>query len=151
EELLAHLDVVPVREDALVLLALRPVLRQPLTLGQLVVDDLLAAVVRYHGDPVEAVLILDAHPAGLLGDRRPALRHARLEQLLHARQAAGDVVAAAGAALVERTHRELRAGLADRLRGDDADRLAVVDELAGRHRPSVAARAHAGARRAGER
>ena len=35
----------------------------------------------------------------------------------------------ADAADVERTHRQLRAGLADRLRGDDADRLADVDHV----------------------
>ena len=33
---------------------------------------------------------------------------------------------------VEGAHRELGAGLADGLGGDDADRLAHVDELAGR-------------------
>ena len=39
---------------------------------------------------------------------------------------------------VERTHRELRARLADRLRGDDADRLADVDRAAAREVASVA-------------
>ena len=36
-----------------------------------------------------------------------------------------------GAADVERTHGELRAGFADGLRGDDADRLAELDQQAG--------------------
>ena len=45
---------------------------------------------------------------------------------------------------VERPHRQLRAGLADRLGGDDADRLADADQLAGRQ---VAAVAGAAARR----
>ena len=49
------------------------------------------------------------------------------------------------AADVERPHRQLRAGLADRLRGDDADRFAELDELAG---GKVAAVAHARRRRA---
>jgi len=42
----------------------------------------------------------------------------------------------AGAADVERAHRQLRAGLADRLRRNDADRFAVVDRrAAARSRP----------------
>ena len=52
-----------------------------------------------------------------------ALGDAGLEQLLDARQAGGDVQAG-DAAGVERPHRQLRARLADRLGGDDADRLA---------------------------
>ncbi len=47
---------------------------------------------------------------------------------------------------VEGTHRQLRAGLTDRLGGDDADRLADVDELAGGQRTAVALRADADAR-----
>ena len=38
--------------------------------------------------------------------------------------------AGGGSADVERTHRELRAGFADRLRGDDADRFAEFDHAA---------------------
>ena len=53
-----------------------------------------------------------------------------------------------GAADVERPHRELRARLADRLRRDDADRLAELDHLPGRQVSAVAACAHAAARRA---
>ena len=41
---------------------------------------------------------------------------------------------------VERTHRELRARLADRLRGDDADRLADVDHVPARQVAAVARR-----------
>ena len=54
---------------------------------------------------------------------------ARLEQLDDAGQPVGDVLAdhAAG---VEGPHRELRAGLADGLGGDDADRLAELDHAA---------------------
>jgi hypothetical protein len=52
---------------------------------------------------------------------------------------------------VERTHRQLRARLTDRLRGDHADRLADVDEAATRQIAAVAVRAHTVARRAGDR
>ena len=51
---------------------------------------------------------------------------------------------------VERTHRELRARLADRLGGDDADRLADVDHVAAREVAAVAQRADAAAGLAGE-
>src|SRR2546423_8233449 len=47
---------------------------------------------------------------------------------------------------VERTHRELRARLADRLGGDDADRFADLDELAAGEIASVAAAADAATR-----
>ena len=55
-----------------------------------------------------------------------ALGDAGLEQLLDARQAGGDVQPG-DAAGVERPHRQLGARLADRLGGDDADRLAGAD------------------------
>src|SRR5690606_2486886 len=51
---------------------------------------------------------------------------------------------------VEGTHGELRARLADRLRGDDAHRLADVDAVATREVAPVALRADAVARRAGD-
>src|SRR5207245_5575482 len=54
------------------------------------------------------------------------------------------------AADVEGPHRELRARLADRLRGDDADRLAEVDEVPARQIAPVALHAHPLARLAGE-
>jgi hypothetical protein len=46
---------------------------------------------------------------------------------------------------VERPHRQLRPGLADRLRGDDADRQAELDQTPGRQIAAVALRAHAAA------
>ena len=58
-------------------------------------------------------------PAVDRGDLRQALGLARLEELHDARQAVRDV-RAGDAAGVERPHGQLRAGLADRLRGDDA-------------------------------
>ena len=56
----------------------------------------------------------------------------------------------ADAADVERAHRQLRAGLADRLRGDDADRFADVDDVAAREVAAVAQDADAAAGLAGE-
>ena len=54
------------------------------------------------------------------------------------------VMSSAGdAAGVERPHRQLRARLADRLRGDDADRLADADQLAGGQVAAVAGAADA--------
>src|SRR5579885_450513 len=54
------------------------------------------------------------------------------------------------AADMERAHRELRAGLADRLRGHDADGLAHVDQMAAAEVAPVTAHAHALTRLAGE-
>src|SRR6185295_1535602 len=71
-----------------------------------------------------------------------ALRGPGLEELDDAGQTAGDV-GAGDAAGVEGPHGELRAGLADRLGGDDADSLAELDRLAGRERAAVALAAHA--------
>ena len=88
-------------------------------------------VVLRAGDAHLALLALphDVDHAVDLGDLRLALRHARLEQLLDAGKTAGDVETTGDAAEVEGAHRQLRARLADRLRGDDADRLAHLDEL----------------------
>src|SRR5262249_31966454 len=70
---------------------------------------------------------------------------ARLEQFLDSRQAVGDVLACHTTG-VERPHGQLGAGLTDRLRRDDTNRLADVDPLAGGQRPPVAlgADAHLG-------
>ena len=73
----------------------------------------------------------------LVGQQRRALGLARLEELLDARQTGGDV-GAVDAAGVEGPHRQLGARLADRLGGDDADRLAVLDQPAGRQVAPVA-------------
>src|SRR5271154_4195142 len=112
---------------------------QPLPLGELVVDDFLAAVVRNDGDLVEALPILELNPPSEVRDRRLASRHPRLEELLHTRQTAGDVLT--DTTLVEGTHGQLRAGLTDGLGRHDTDGLADVDQLAGSHGPSVAGRA----------
>src|SRR5207247_8599172 len=81
---------------------------------------------------------LDRHPdPGQLGR---ALRVARLEDLDDARETVRDV-RARDAARVEGPHRQLRAGLADRLRRDDADRVADLAHPAGRQEDAVAAAA----------
>ena len=98
-----------------------------------------------------AVLALDdLDDAVDVADLGLALGHAGLEQLLDARQTGGDVQAG-DAAGVERAHGQLRAGLADGLGGDDADRLADADQLAGGQVAPVARAADAVARLAGER
>ena len=129
-ELLAHLDRVAVAHGQA-----RPERDRVLHLVAVVVGD---------ADPADVLLVvvLDRDRAGELGDLRLALGLAGLEQLDDTRQTVRDVLAG-DAAGVERPHRELRAGLADRLGGDDADRLADVDHPAARERPPVADRAHA--------
>ena len=91
------------------------------------------------GEDALALLVLaDADHARALGHDRRALRGAGLEELDDTRQTVRDVLTG-DAAGVERPHGELRAGLTDRLGGDDADRLALVDELAGGEHHAVAA------------
>ena len=68
---------------------------------------------------------------------RRALRVAGLEDLDDARETVRDV-RAGHAARVERPHRQLRARLADRLGGDDADRVADLEQVAGRQEDAVA-------------
>ncbi len=58
--------------------------------------------------------------------------------------------ASRGSADVERTHGELCAGLADGLRGDDADSFAELDHAPGSEVAAVAQRANAASRLAGE-
>src|SRR4051794_8152849 len=107
---------------------------------------LLAAVVG-DDDGARLVGVLDRDRARDRGDLRQALRLARLEQLHDARQAVRDV-RAGDAAGVERPHGQLRAGLADRLRGDDADRVADLGDDARGERAPVALLAHARGRAA---
>src|SRR4029079_1804256 len=92
----------------------------------------LRAVVGSDDDLASLVGLLDLDPAGGLGDRRTPLRAARLEDLLATRQTLRDVVGRGHTAGVEGPHRQLGAGLADRLGGDDADRLARVAALSPR-------------------
>ena len=93
---------------------------------------LLRAVVGDDRDDTTLALVLrDAHDTRRTSERRLALRGTSLEQLDDAGQTAGDV-GAGDATGVERPHRQLRAGLTDRLRRDHADRFAQLDRLAGR-------------------
>ena len=88
---------------------------------------------------VAVLLLLDdrtAEPNGSLG---AGLEPARL-----------DLAAGRGATDVERPHRELRSGLADRLGSDDNDRLADVDAVATGEISSVAEAADAAPRLTGE-
>src|SRR3954452_594646 len=103
-----------------------------------------------HLDLAARLAVDDLDDAVDVADLGLALGDARLEQLFDTRQALRDVLAG-DAAGVERPHRELRARLADGLGGDDADRLADADHLAGREVAAVAHAAHAVARLARER
>ncbi len=123
---------------------------QPLTLGELVVDNFLATVVGNDGDLEELVALLQPDPARDVGDGRLVPRNTGLEQLLHARQTTDDVGATGNTTLVEGTHGQLSTGLTDGLGGDDADGLADVDQLAGGHRAAVALGTHTGGRGAGQ-
>ena len=77
--------------------------------------------------------VVEPHRALVLGVERRLLRHPRRR-----------------AADVEGAHRQLRAGLADRLGGDDADRQAELDHLAGGQVAAVAVRADAAPALAGQ-
>ena len=108
-----------------------------LLLAPLVVDDRDLAVAV--DDDEVAVLALDGR------DREEPDRARVLGRVLGL---LGD--ARGRAAVVERPHRELRAGLADRLRRDDADGLADLDHLAGREHAAVAEAADAALGLAGQ-
>src|SRR5262249_58060042 len=83
----------------------------------------------------------------VLDDRLVAYDHLAFEVRLDERL----LVDLSGAADVEGAHGQLRAGLADRLRGDDADRLAVVDRRAAGEIAPVALAADAVDELAGQR
>src|SRR5690606_34101407 len=114
------------------------------------VRDLLRAVVRRQDQTARALRVVDRDAAGELRDGRLTLGGAGLEELRDTRQTLRDVVRGRHTTGVEGTHRQLRARLADRLGGDDADRLADVDELARGERAPVALGARADARLARE-
>ena len=86
--------------------------------------------------------LLDRDLAGHFRHLGEALRLARLEQLDHSGQTLGDVLSGHTTG-VEGTHGQLGAGLADRLRGDGADRIADLHHEAGGRRNAVAGAANA--------
>ena len=110
---------------------------------------LFAAVVDDGDRDALAFVLADADDAAGLGQTGRTTRRAGLEQLDDARQTAGDVLAG-NTTGVERAHRQLGAGLADRLSGDDADGLTELDRLAGGERTAVAQPADAEIGVAGE-
>jgi hypothetical protein len=136
DELLADLDVLAVGDEQARTLAHR-------------VGVLLATVVRDEHDLAALSVSSMRDPAGRLGDRRDTLGGAGLEQLDDTRQTLRDVVTGHTTG-VEGTHRQLGAGLTDRLGRDDADGLADVDQLAGRQGAAVAHGAGADLAVAGE-
>ena len=87
-------------------------------------------------------------PAARIGDRRHV---AKLDRAVDRRFEVRLLVELRRAADVEGPHRQLGAGLADRLGGDDADRFADVDRGTARKVAAVAARANALLRRAHQR
>src|SRR3954452_24893859 len=98
-------------------------------------------VTRFVGDgdapTLLLLVVLDRDDAGELGDLRLALRPPGLEELDHARETVRDVLSRDSTG-VERPHRELGARLADRLGGDDADRLTDLHQTPGREVAAVA-------------
>src|SRR6195256_3743040 len=94
--------------------------------------------VAYHGDQMAFAV---------LGDRLVLDRHLAVEIRLDERL----LVDLRRAADVERAHRQLGAGLADRLRGDDTDRFAMVDRRAAGEIAAVALAADAIDEFAGQR
>src|SRR6185312_3282942 len=107
----------------------------------------LALAARVVGEDELAVAV-HRHEVALLGHDLQVLElHVTFVARLERRLLGADL---ADAADVERTHRQLRARLADRLRGDDADRFADVDDMAAREVATVAGHADAAAGLAGE-
>ena len=89
--------------------------------------QVVAVAVQLAGDDADAAGLAiagDLNDAVDLGDDRLVLGHAGLEQLRDARQTGRDLTTGhVDTTGVEGTHGQLRAGLTDRLGGDDADRL----------------------------
>src|SRR5258707_1373823 len=93
------------------------------------------------GDLRPALRRLELDATADLDEHRGTLRVPCLEDLDDTRKAVRDV-RAGDTAGVERPHRQLRARLTDRLRGDDADRVADLTHLARRREDAVAGLAH---------
>ena len=136
DQLVADLDVVTVTDEQARALADR-------------VGVLLGAVVGREQDATGLVGVLDLDAAGGLGDQGHTLG-VRASNSSTTRGRPWVMSSPRRTTGVEGTHRQLRAGLTDRLGRDDADGLADVDELAGRQRAAVAGRTRADLAVAGE-
>lgn len=114
-------------------------------------DQVFLAVVTGDDDLTGArVFVVDVDAAGGLVHLRLDLRATGLEEFLDTGQTLRNIRSGGGATGVERTHRQLRAGLTNRLGGDNTDGLADVDLLAGGQRATVAGRTGANLRLTGE-
>ena len=103
------------------------------TVGLVALGQVVLVTIRLARDDLDDAAVFGAlqlDDAVELGQDGLALGHACLEQLFDARQARGDVDTR-DAARVERTHGQLRAWLADRLRRHDADRVAHLRPCGG--------------------
>jgi hypothetical protein len=121
---IARLDLLPRRDE------------QPRAPWELVARRLLTVGgVDEHLRPSLGLLDLDL--AALFDELGRTLRAPSLEDLDDARETVRDV-GAGDTAGVERPHRQLRARLADRLRGDDPDRVADLGHPAGGEEEAVA-------------
>ena len=108
-----------------------------LALAAELVDHAQFAGTRYR-DPVALLVV---HGLEVVQARRALALHFHGVRGSRSRRRATDV---------ERTHRQLRAGFADGLRGDDADRFTHVDAMTTREVAAVALRANAIAGLAGD-
>src|SRR5512143_1245759 len=97
---------------------------------------------RSRSRPGSGISMIATSPLRLNTTRSPFLSTTVL-RLMYLRIPSLRGAPAGGAADVERTHGQLRARLADRLRRDDADRLAEVDHVTARQVAAVAADADA--------
>jgi hypothetical protein len=105
-----------------------------LALGDQVLDRLLILVLGHHDDAALVLVVLaELDAAGDLADDRVVLRLARLEQLRHPRQTAGDV---AGLGAFRGNAREHVAGLD--LGPLSTDRIASTDRSSGPRRRAAA-------------
>jgi hypothetical protein len=97
--------------------------------SRLQAERILARLLLLHVHGRLAALVTHFHQTGDIRELRGCARVARFEKLLHAGETLCDVGAFGDASHVEGAHGQLRAGFADALRGDDADRRADLHRL----------------------
>ena len=96
-------------------------------------DQIAALIVVFHignDDVLRLLDLLQRNHAADFADDRKVFGLARLKQLLNTGKTLCDIGGRGNTAGMERTHGQLRARLADRLGGDDADCLAHGDRIA---------------------